>query len=511
LNTEVATTVGLVDPLWALVLQNAVFDSKGRIGMRKGYVDQTTTPMTNAGDVRVLHEYLRDNGTKTIIGFSHAAAPTRLVYESTDDGATWSDITGAISTTSNSWIFVDFNDRVYATAPGHKVWEYTGTGTFTQISGSPVTNGTLLAAYGRLWAGEDASTSIKYSVLLGGDDWTGTGSGSIDATNAFTNGNDTVMALAAFGSAFVVFGRKQILLYVDGTGSVLGIDPDNMYVVDTVEGTGCKFRDSVVSIGEGDLWFISDAGVQSFARVVQDKTNPLVDISKNVRGMVQEWIATEVSAGSEVNAIFSPEDQMVLIHFPTQEQILMIDTKVQMEDGTYRISEWTSTDMDADVDCIARRQNGDIIFGSTDGQIYKYTGYRDDGGDTDAVIELVYASPWMDFGEQAHNRLKIIKQFYGVFYGRETLTATARWSFDFRPLEFSETFTNDYVSSGGEFGAGEFGEDEYGTGHRLRKQYIAGMGEGQFVKVWITIQSTDVDDLVAIQEMGIYAKVGRFV
>ena len=78
-------------------------------------------------------------------------------------------------------------------------------------------------------------------------------------------------------------------------------------------------------------------------------------------------------------------------------------------------------------------------------------------------------------------------------------------------MEFSAAFTNDYTSSGAEFSAGEFGEDEYGTGHRLRKQYIPAMGEGQYVKLWLTIQSTDIDTLVAIQELGIVAKLGRMV
>lgn len=508
LNTSIATTVGLVDPLWALVFQNAIFDDNGRFAVRKGWVNQTTTGMTGVDPVYAVHEYIRDNGTLTLIGSQTSTVPATTIFESTDDGATWSDISGAISATSAKWKFVNFNDKVYATAPGHKVWEYTGTGTFTQITSSPVTNGTLLAGFGRLWAGEDATTSIKYSVLLGGDDWSGVGSGSIDAENAFTAENDQVMALFAFGSTFVVFGRKQILMYVDGTGSVLGIDPDNMYVVDTIEGTGCKFRDSVVSIGKGDIWFISDSGIQSFARVVQDKTNPLTDITANVDGLITTLIANEVSATGNTKAIYSPENNFVLYLFPESNKILMIDTRIPLDDGTFRVSEWTLL---TSFNSIARRQNGDILFGLTAGDIAKYTGFRDDGGGADTIVELVYATPWMDFGEELHNRLKIVKQIYGIFYGRETLTATARWAVDFRPLEFSETFTNDYTSSGAEFGAGEYGEDEYGTGHRLRKQYIAGMGEGQFIKVWITIQSTDVDDKVAIQEMGIYAKPGRNV
>ena len=498
LNTEQATMVGNVDAMYALVLQNAVFDNKGRIALRKGYVDQTTTPITATPNVYVLHEYIRDNGNKTLI----ALADDFKVWESTDDGASWSEITGSISTTVVKWKFVNFNDKCYATAPGHKVWEYTGTGTFTQVSDSPVTNGTLLAAFGRLWAGQDGTTSIKYSTLLGGDDWTSTGAGSIDAENAFTNENDYVQGLAAFGASLIVFGRYQILIYVDGTGSTLGIDPDNMYVVDTVEGVGLLYRDTVVPVGNGDLLFASDQGIHSFSRVVQEKANPLVDLTKNVRGLAQDLLQNEVGATGNQKAVYVPQEQMVLYLFPESNKILMIDTKLMQEDGTYRISEWTGL---TDFYSIYRRQDGTILFGGGDGNIHKYTGYRDDG----STYDMVYASPWLDFGPEAHNRLKIVKQFYGVYYGRETLTATARWSFDYRPLEFSEAFTNDYASSGAEFGAGEYGEDEYGTGSRHRTAYTAGAGEGQYVKFWLTIQSTDVDDGLAIQELGIMARIGR--
>jgi len=183
----------------------------------------------------------------------------------------------------------------------------------------------------------------------------------------------------------------------------------------------------------------------------------------------------------------------------------MIDTKFPLEDGTFRVSEWTGL---TDLFAIARRQDNTILYGLGDGNIGKYTKFRDDG----TTFNLTYSSVWLDFGDELHNRLKIIKQIYAIIYGRETLTATARWAFDFRPLAFSETFTNDYEdSTTTEFGIGEFGEDEFATGLRLRKAYVSGAGDGQYFKLFITIASTDVDEIVALQELGVFAKIGRFV
>lgn len=462
----------------------------------------SATAANNAG-IKVLHEFLLNDGTERILAFTD----DHRIFQSTDDGATFSDVTRLLTTTTTKWSFVNFNGYCYATAPGHKVWELQDTGGFTQVTGSNATRGVLLAAFGRLWATRDGSSAIDYSALLDGTDWSGTGSGSIDTANVWTQGYDRVRALAAFGSTFVAFGRNHILMYVDGSGSVLGIDPDNMYVVDTVEGTGIQEKDSLVNIGEGDLWFISGAGLQSLSRVVTDKSNPLVTLSRNQEAKLRDLMSNQTGEANSVQGVYSPEEHMVLFSFTGDNEYLMYDTQRRsVEDGSYRCALWTGM---SDREAVLVRRNGDVIFGLTSGEVATYQNYRDDAGSADTIYELVYATPWMDAGE--HNKLKISKGFYGHFYGRETLTATARWAFDFRPLEFSETFTNDYVSSGAEFGAGEFGEDEFGTGHRFRRQYTSGMGEGQFVKLWITIQSTDVDAVVAIQEVGMTLKYGRQV
>ena len=502
LNTELPSTEGVRNPTWATVLENAVYDEKGRVALRKGYTVSTTTPITLAPDVKVLHEFLKNDGTVEII----AMCDDFNIYSSSDEGATWTDITGSISTARTDWTFVNYYGECYATGPGAKVWQYTGVGSFTEISTSPVTRGILLSTFGRLWAAVDADSTIFYSALLDGTDWTGSASGSIDTSNVWTQGYDIIQGMTAFGSTFVVFGREHILMYVDGSGSVLGIDPTQMYVVDTIEGTGLSEKDSIVNIGEGDLWFISPEGVQSLARVVQDKTNPLVTVSKNLRSKIKKLLLNQSGEPNSVQAIYSPEEHMVLFNFTGDNETLMFDTQLQDQDGAYRAAVWTGM---SDREALLYRRDGTIMYGLVAGEVGVYENYRDDAGGADTKYSLVYATPWIDAGQ--HNQLKIVKGFYGHFYGRETLTATARWAFDYRPLEFSETFTNDYESSGGEYGAGEFGEDEFGTGHRYRRQYTSGMGEGQFFKLWITVESTDVDAVVAIQEVGAMVKFGRQV
>ena len=500
LNTELSIASGFQDSSWASLLDNTVFDDLGRIALRRGYVDVTTVAITGTPELIRLHEYIQLDETTSIITITDAFE----IHESSDDGATWSDISGDFDTNSLATAevrFANLNGKLYATAPGFKVYEYTGSGTFTEIADSPVSRGLILSAFGRLWVPQDATDTIKYSGLINGTDWTSTSSGSIDAANVWTNGQDTIKAITAFGATLVVFGRKHVIMYVDGAGSELGVDPDSLYVVDTVEGTGTNHPDSVLNIGEGDLWYVGDQGIQSLARVIEDKVNPLADVTRNVKSLLQARILGNIGSNGSIQGIFSPEERFALYNFKEEPSAISFDTRFKLPDGTFRISTW-----DIDVSSILRRRNGDVVFGLDAGNLGRYDTYRDDG----VAYAMTWASPWMNFGQEAHDRLKIIKSFYAHIYGGGTITGDARWGFNYRPLEHVFAYTSTYVASGAEFNDGEWGSGEFGLGLRARKVDIAGSGQGQVVKFYLTLQS-DVDRKIALAEVGTRAKIGRRV
>jgi hypothetical protein len=505
LNTEIASLDGTQPDTWASVLENTVFDDLGRIASRKGYADITTGTAPGTGAVFHLHEYQLLDGTTELVAVSNAFT----IWRSTDNGVTWSNITGTITLVNHDLQFASFNGDLYLAAAGHKVHRYNaGLGTFTEIATSPVTAGVIHAGFGRLWVPEDATGDINYSALLDGTDWTSAAAGSISTENAWTDGTDTIQAVTSFGASFLVFGKNHILVYVDGAGSVLGIDPDNMYVVDTIEGTGTEHRDSVVVIGEGDVWFLGPNGIQSLQRVIADKVNPLVTLSRNQKSLVTQLKDNEIGAVASVKAIHDPDERFVLFLFPNSNRVLCYDLRfpLQAEDGTvsWRASAWTTL-----VPYTAAVKDGrDLLFGGDAADILKYTGYLDDSaGVSEAKITITYATPWLSFGT-ARTNLKIIKSFYAYIWGEGTLSGTARWGRDYRPLEFSQTFSNVYVSSGAEWGDGEWGSGEFAEGLRMRKQHIAGSTHGQVIKFHMTLVPS-IESKTAIEEVGIRLKVGR--
>lgn len=503
LNTELVSAAGNIDGQWALDLREAVFDEFGTISTRKGWENATTTAMTGGPSVTRLFEFLDISGNAKLIGQT-----TDKLWLSTDDGDSWSDITGSVAFSGVTWKFVNFYGSVVGAAPGYKPIVYTGSGNFAEVTAGsgavPTTNGTITSAYGRVWVGEDATGAVVYCALLDVTLWaTADGAGSIDPSNVWTQGQDEVMGLAAFGANFCIFGKRHILIYVDGAGSTVGIDPDNMYIVDTIEGTGLACRDSIVPVGEGDLLFVSTIGVQSLRRVVSDKNNPLTDVTRWQRSLVKQLVAAETADGRySVQGIYNPINQFVLYLFPASQRILMLDTRFPMQDGTLRAAEWRSQTHT----CLLSRLDGTVLFGRSDGKVATYSSYRDNG----TAYALIYGSPWLDGGPQLADRIKHPKRVTFDIVGRETLTVITRWGFDFRGLEYSNTQTNDYVASGSEWALGEWNEAEWSGGIRSRRGYTPMSANGYVFKVWFSITSTDVSERAAIRRLAVFFRTGRY-
>jgi hypothetical protein len=303
------------------------------------------------------------------------------------------------------------------------------------------------------------------------------------------------MGFGAFGSTLVVFGKRHIFLYTDGRGSDRGLDPSTMYVADTIEGQGLVARDSVQTIGEGDLAWLSQSGVRFISRVLQEQAAPLEDATGNNQSYVVGAFISGVDQ-TEVRSLYSPEEGFYLLSAPDGENTLCVDVRGALEDGTRRITEWPGfypTSM-------CRRLNGDILFGWS-GVVGKYTGYLDDT----ETYRFVFRSGWIDQGEN-NGVLKIPKRMKVLVYSPAAMTVTLKWFFDFkRELHYAQaSFQGDAAD---EYGNGEFGTDEYGGNLAQRSVKVPMDGSGQYILLGI---ECEVDgDPFAVQSMTIFQDLGR--
>lgn len=516
LNKQESGQTSTTGPQFALELQNAVFDDANRVAARKGWITTAPTGLSANETIDVLFEYINASGVSVLIAVDSAFD----IFSSANGGVSWTTRTGALTPPNSNIQFVNFNGSVLGIQDGEDIIEWDGVAaSFTSVvesGGAQPTGAAGLSAFGRVWSVDSDGQTVKYSGLLDQDDWLAGGvggSGAIDLRNVWTLGMDTVQALHAFGSTLIVFGKRHIVFYTDGSGSTLGVDPSQMYVSDTIEGTGTSHRDSVVQIGDdGDVWFLSDEGVQSLQRVQSERTNPLFTVTNNIRDFLLLQVQGETG---RIHASHNSIEGWYLLNLPTQGAMVMLDTKLRLEDGTVRTAEWIGLQPMCMWTTVFEATER-TLFGFEE-DIGVYSG-SDDGGSS---YRFVYASPHLDLGAPMNEKLPKRLGTISVVSGTQTLIY--KWGFDFGGLtrSLSQPVAG---ATGAEYGTAEYGANgvrdntdpslvagvdisEYGGTLFLRILKVPADGRGRFVQVGLEIEIENAT--FALQELDIYAKVGR--
>lgn len=505
-------------PEWALTCKNTYFDTSGRLAARKGWVNQTVTPPSGTPTLEQMFEYIKGDATTQVI----LAANNKLYVGITAP----SDITGALTPTANNWQFQNWNDKVVGWQASHTPIIWNGTGNFAAIvaaSGALPTGNCGVAAFGRLWILDSDNNTIKYCGLLDETNWGNAGSGSINMRSIWTRGTDQVVGIAAVGANLVVFGTKHIVQFTDGRGSTLGLDPAQMYVVDTIEGTGLLSRDSVVPEGTGDLLYASPTGLQSLGRTVANKTNPTLPLDLHVWDYVNTFYGSETQ--TKVRALYSPNDKFYLLILPTTGEVFCYDTRrpivgsQTVPDGSLRVTEWTGIAPK----CGLTRADKTVLFGFTAGLVGLHTGYTDNTG----TYPFAYLSPNLSLASQnmetnLENKLKIGKRISSVIFTRAANSLLFSWGYDFQGLQHSQAM----AVAGSlipEYGTAEYGINgkynvndptaiagvnyaEYAGSVILRLVKVPMSGTGRWFQLGLnaTINGSDL----AIQEIDVYVKAG---
>lgn len=504
LNTQQAS--GTLGPEWCTKLENAVIDDNGRVAARKGWSALAAGP-TAARYVHVT-EIVKSDGTTTLFTID---ATLGNPYYSTDGGATWNGMTTAMSGLSepHESSIVSFNNKAYifskVASPGvaGAVWDPDSPAATTSITSTSVPrSGNVVAAFGRLWGAGADGHSLHYSALLDGTDWDGTDAGVLDMWNVWP-GNDQITAIATFNGALVVFGKRCVVMWTDGAGSALGIDPTSMYVVDVVQGTGCISRHSIQHV-DGDMWFLSEFGLQSLGRVIQEKSNPIDNLSKNI----QDYLGAAVAAAnmSYVRSVYSPRDKVYLLALPSggsteSGRCFVFDTRGRLEDGAVRsLGTWTLVPT-----AVTYRRNGTLLFARNTSEGF---GVYEGQLDNTAAYILDYESGWIDLTNEGF--LIFPKRIGGIFFSDASISLTFKWATDFEQNFTSRTrvFTAPGQSGTGEWGASEWGLAEFGGGVNLSDGHVQGSGSGEFIKLGLTCQINN--NVLAIQQLELFAKIGRY-
>lgn len=493
LNTEGQGS--LLSPAFATEARNAVIDPAGRLAARGGYTDLTTTDIPANPPVKTVFEFKeQDTSTEIILAWDGG-----ISNDITDPVS--GDISGAVTDADGTWQFQNFNNKCIGFQAGQKLIVYTGAGTFATVvesSGTAPSGGVGLCAYGRVWQLDTDGKTIKYSGLLDETDWGGVGAGLIDMSAVWTDGTDEVVAIAAFNSALVVFGRKHIVFWVDGQGSEIGLNPSNIYVSDIITGTGCLSQFTVQKVGETDMLFLGPNGVQSLQRVIQERSNPIANLSKNVRTDLLSNVGLETL--NEIRSTFNPIFGFYVLSLPNQGKTYVLDQRRRFrdEDGD-ELSIVTTWDLAPTALTTATNQT--LYIGTTNG-VGTYGTSNTDAG---VVFRLIYQSPWLALGEEIGNILKILKRFGVILFVRNETTILFKWATDFKDTfkTISRTVDGD---ADAQWNVGEWGIMEWSGGLSLRIIKVPARDKGQYYRIAL---EADVNGEFALQQAELFPKLGR--
>lgn len=480
------------DPSFAEIADNAVIDKRGRVAARKG-LSVITTDKTVLGSesIQAIKEFKDDAGNSVVfsVGNNKIMSGTTTLVDATPVG---------YSINANNWKIVNFNDHVYFFQRGFEPLVYDNTSAavqamsnHTHATGVSATmyGNEVLAAYGRLWTADFATdkSTIYWSDTLIGHAWSGGSTGSIDITTVWPDGRDEIVALAAHNDALIIFGKHSIVVYSGAT------DPSSMALKDTISGIGCVDRDTVQYTGS-DVLFLSQTGLRSFGRTIQEKSMPINNLSSTI---TKDIISLLSPSNETFTSVYHPEENFYLLTFRDQDVTLCFDVRGTVENGAYRVTRWPGTDFTS----YGRKDNGTLFIGSKHG-IGTYSGNQDNG----SSYRFRYFSPELTFGDAA--KLKFLKKLRPTIVGGNGASLFIKWSYDFNTV-YNSSFISLGTQSLSEFNVAQFNIGEYADGEKISRDSINANGSGGTLTIGL---ESDIDGFkLSLQEINVLALVGKTI
>jgi len=487
---------------FALIANNCVIDQYGRIGARKGWSKvNSSSGNLGANDAEVIHELVQSDGTLTTL-FAGNNKLFKLDGSNAVVELTYGGGGTAPTITDNNWSCASLSGITYFFQLGHDPLIFdpaVSTTTYRRVSEKSGYAGTVpegnicISAFGRLWIADTSTnkTTVTFSDLLAGHIYSGGTSGTLNVNSVWPNGADQVTGLAAHNNFLIIFGKRQILVYSGAT------TPSTMTLSDTVGGIGCIARDSVQATNT-DVIFLSNTGVRSIMRTIQEKSAPFSDVSKNIRNDLMTDLSGEVLAN--VKAVYSDVNAFYLLTVPSVKAVYVFDTRTMLQDSSLRVTKWDSIEPKS----FCAKRNGDLLIGKT-GYIGKYGTYLDDT----ANYRLSYYTNYSDIGDV--NITSILKGVHVVVIGGSNQYLTIKWGYD-----FSQAFESENVliptQGTAEYGVNEYGSNssplsEYASGISIQTLTVQATGSGKIIQLGF---ETDISGTpLSIQKLEMQAKHGR--
>jgi len=485
---------------FALTATNCVIDQYGRIGARKGWIPNHAASGTlGSEDVKAIGELITVDGTSWTI----CAGNNKLfkLVGSTLTELTYGGGGTAPTITASNWQMASLGGGLYLFQEGYDPLEFNPTTSTTQYrriseisgyAGTVQTANAAISAYGRLWNVSTSSdkVTVQWCNTKQPYKWNTGTAGTLDTTTVWPRGGDTVVGLGAHNGFLYIFGKNNILIYTGAT------DPSGtgFALQDVITGIGCIARDSIAYTGS-DIIFLSQTGVRSLQRTIQEKSAPLRELSKNIRNDLLAYVGVENPAN--IKAVHSPLDAFYVLTLPTAKQVYCFDTKASLQDGSARVTMWDSI---APLSFCAK-QDGTLLLGKA-GYVGTYSGYLDN--DTNYLFQ--YHTNHTDFG--APSVASILKTLLVTVVGGNGQALTFKWAYDFTGQFYSQNIAIP-ANNIAYYGETDYTSGDYSSGQVLSILKAYPTGSGKVVQTGY--EAVINGSALSIQKLEIFAKNGKIL
>ena len=479
--------------------ENCIIDEGGRLGSRNGwaYVAQTATPETPV-NLKGMHRFVDIDGTEYFGAWSDDAF--YIKSGGALNSVTYTNTPAVNVLTDGNWQAATLNDAAFLFQRGYEpIYFNPTTGVLdditTQGKGTPPQANTVLSAYGRLWVADTPTnkTTVYWSNLLDGAEWrSGTGTvGSLDISSILVYGNDEIVGLGAHNGYLIIFCKNNIIIMGDTDNQDKYVDPVNMQLIEVIHGVGCIARDSIANTGT-DIMFLSEAGVRSLGRTIQEKSQPMRDVSINVRDTLVDQVAR--ADKTQIKGVYSDHFAFYLLTIPDEKTVWCFDARGTLENGGARVTRWNNLDHTSWL-----AFDGSMYMTNTKG-IAEYKGYQDNG----AKYSMQYYTNYFDF--EMPNITKIVKRLSATVIGSTGQKFVAKVGTDYEDIYTSYNLTvKDAEVS--EYNIAEYNIGEYSGAALIDNIRIPAGGSGFVVQ--LGFESEINGGFLNIQQIDLYVKQGR--
>lgn len=392
------------------------------------------------------------NGVGSAIAITNSAGTASVALLTTLSNFVAVRVADAGSADATDWQFASLSQRIFMAQKGRQMRVMNET-TFAEesIVGQPWSNSVncVIAAYGRLWAADDEVGGVRsklyWSNLLDGKTWNSGDAGSLDLTNAWPKGQDSIIGIASAFNRLIIFGRRSILMYALPADN----NPATMSLEDVIENLGCVARDSIIGTDSG-VYFLSDNGVYRLDKLAHTTSllaAPQMSVLYN--SDVLDQIAAETA--TSIRAGYFPKEGYLTYSFPTSNITFCLHVRKQVPDVNRPVgTKWTNTGRPFYAFTYSSN-TGDWYSGGVNG-VHKYTGFTPDG--TSNNYSMTFTGLWHPFEDDS--RLKHGKSVALVLKAASGQTGTFEYKVDYLDASASsQSFTCSAVEFAEDPGIGE--------------------------------------------------------